>query len=150
MDIPVGTRANWTFPVVTGMRDSDPLSTRAARMKLYERLLTDLDSTGEKNSLDLNEVDLSDPEDVKVTVADNDRSILVHLGDSDFLDRFNVFKTHVKEWQQQHANLQSVDLRYEHQVILNEDNGGSAPPKSVTVPKPGAKKVKSSAARKRR
>ncbi|HEU5400335.1 MAG TPA: hypothetical protein VFU86_03195, partial [Terriglobales bacterium] len=60
------------------------------------------------------------------------------------------FKTHVKEWQQQHANLQSVDLRYEHQVILNEDSGGSAPPKTLTVPKPGAKKVKSSAARKRR
>ncbi len=150
MDIPVGTRANWTFPVIVGMRDSDPLSARAARMKIYQKLIDDLDSTGEKNSLDLNEVDLSDAEDVKVTVADNARSILVHLGDSDFLDRFNLFKTHVKEWQQQHANLQSVDLRYEHQVILNEDSGGSAPPKAVTVPKPGAKKVKSSAARRRR
>jgi cell division protein FtsQ len=150
MDIPVGTRANWTFPVVVGMRDSDPLSTRAARMKIYQRLINDLDSTGEKNSLDLNEVDLSDPEDVKVTVADNERSVLLHLGDSDFLDRFKIFKTHLKEWQQQHANLQSVDLRYEHQVILNEDSGGSAPPKTVTVPKPGAKKVKSSAARRRR
>jgi len=149
MDIPVGTRASWAFPVVVGMRDSDPLSTRAARMKIYEKLITDLDSTGEKNSLDLNEVDVSDPEDVKVSVADNERSILVHLGDSDFLDRFKIFKTHVKEWQQQHASLQSVDLRYEHQVILNEDSGGSAPPKAVTVPKPGPKIVKKSAVRKR-
>jgi cell division protein FtsQ len=150
MDIPVGTRANWTFPVIVGMRDSDPLSSRAARMKIYQRLIDDLDSTGEKNSLDLNEVDLSDPEDVKVTVADNERSVLLHLGDSDFLDRFKIFKTHLKEWQQQHANLQSVDLRYEHQVILNEDSGGRTPPKAVTVPKPGPKKVKSSAARRRR
>ncbi|HEU5402249.1 MAG TPA: FtsQ-type POTRA domain-containing protein, partial [Terriglobales bacterium] len=86
MDIPVGTRATWTFPVVVGIRDNDSLSTRSARMKIYQKLVGDLDSTGEKNSLDLNEVDLSDPEDVKVTVADNDRSILVHLGDSDFLD----------------------------------------------------------------
>jgi cell division protein FtsQ len=153
MEIPVGTRASWAFPVVVGMRDSDPLSMRAARMKIYEKLITDLDSTGEKNSLDLNEVDLSDPEDVKVTVADNERSIMIHLGNSDFLDRFKLFKTHVKEWQQQHANLQSVDLRYEHQVILNEDSQGSAPPKSVTVPKPGPKTVKAakrSAARKKR
>ncbi len=150
MDIPVGTRANWTFPVVVGIRDNDPLPTRAARMKIYQKLVAELDSTGEKNSLDLNEVDLSDPEDVKVSVADNERSILLHLGDSDFLDRFKVFKTHVKEWQQQHANLQSVDLRYEHQVILNEDSGGSAPPRAVTVPKPGPKNVKRSAARKRR
>src|SRR5512143_673148 len=71
MDIPVGTRASWAFPIVVGMRESDPLSTRSARMKLYEKLITDLDSTGEKNSLDLNEVDLSDPEDLKVTVAEN-------------------------------------------------------------------------------
>ena len=142
MEIPVGTRASWAFPVIVGMRDSDPLSTRAARMKIYEKLITDLDSTGEKNSLDLNEVDLSDQEDVKVTVADNERSIMIHLGNSDFLDRFKLFKTHVKEWQQQHAKLQSVDLRYEHQVILNEDSQGSAPPKSVTVPKPGPKTVK--------
>ncbi len=150
MDIPVGTRANWTFPVIVGVRDNDPLSTRASRMKIYQRLINDLDSTGEKNSLDLNEVDLSDPEDAKVTVADNDRSVLLHLGDSDFLDRFKIFKAHLKEWQQQHANLQSVDLRYEHQVILNEDSGGSIPPKTVTVPKPGPKKVKSSAARRKR
>jgi cell division protein FtsQ len=150
MDIPVGTRAKWTFPVVVGMRDSDPLSTRAARMQVYQKLIGALDSTGEKNSLDLNEVDVSDPEDVKVSVAEDERSIVVHLGDSNFLDRFNLFKTHVKEWQQQHANLQSVDLRYEHQVILNEDSGGSAPPRAVTVPKRGAKRVKSSVARKRR
>ena len=149
METPVGSRGNWTFPVIVGIRESDALSTRAARMKIYERLIGELDSTGERNSLDLNEVDLSDPEDVTVSVVNNDRNITVHLGDTDFLDRFNVFKTHVQEWQQQHADLQSVDLRYEHQVILNEDNGGSAPPKAVTLPKPGAKKVKSSGSRKR-
>ena len=142
MDIPVGTKANWTFPVVIGMRENDPLSTRAMRMKIYQKLIADLDATGEKNSQDLNEVDLSDPEDVKVTVADNERSITVHLGDSDFLDRFKLFKTHVREWRQQHANLQSVDLRYEHQIILNEDSQGSAPPKSATVAKPAVKNVK--------
>lgn len=150
MDIPVGTRANWAFPVIVGLRDSDPLSTRTARMKIYQKLMSDLDSTGEKNSLDLNTVDLSDPENVIVTVVVEERNIQVQLGDSDFLDRFNLFKTHVKEWQQQHANLQSVDLRYEHQVILSEDPGGSSSPKTVMVPRPGPKKVKSSAARKRR
>jgi cell division protein FtsQ len=150
MDIPASTRTNWAFPVIVGMRENDPLSTRAARMKIYQKLIADLDSTGEKNSVDLNEVDLSDPENVKVTVAQDQRDIIVQLGDSDFLGRFDLFKTHLKEWQQQHANLQSVDLRYERQVILSEDPGGSAPPKSVTVPKPGVKKVKSSAVRKRR
>jgi hypothetical protein len=119
-------------------------------MKLYGKLIEDLDSSGERNSQDLNEVDLSDPEDVKVTVADNERSILVHLGDSDFRERFGIFKSHVREWRQQHANLQSVDLRYEHQVILNEDSQGNQPAKSVTVPKPSVKNVKKAAGRAKR
>ena len=53
MDIPVGTQGNWAFPVIIGVRENDPLSTRAAKMKIYEKLITDLDSTGEKNSQDL-------------------------------------------------------------------------------------------------
>ncbi len=150
MEIPSGTQANWAFPVVIGMRETDPLAVRAPRMKVYQQLIGDLDSTGERNSQDLNEVDLSDPQDVKVTVADNTRSLVVHLGETDFLERFKIFKSHVQEWRQQHANLQSVDLRYEHQVILNEDSQGNEPAKSVTVPKPGVKNVKRSAGRKRR
>jgi hypothetical protein len=149
MDIPVGTQGNWAFPVIIGVRENDPLSTRAAKMKIYEKLISDLDSTGEKNSQDLNEVDLGDPEDVKVSVADNEKSILIHLGDSNFLDRFKIFKTHVQEWRQQYANLDSVDLRYDRQVVLNPDSKGSAPPKTVsttlkpvsrTAPKPSSRK----------
>jgi cell division protein FtsQ len=142
MDIPIGTQGNWAFPVIVGMRESDPLSTRAAKMKIYDRLITDLDSTGEKNSQDLNEVDLGDPEDVKITVADSEKSILIHLGDSNFLDRFKMFKTHVQEWRQQYANLDSVDLRYDRQVILNPDSKGVDPPKTVsTATKPTVKQV---------
>jgi cell division protein FtsQ len=150
MDIPVGSVGNWAFPVVVGMRENDPLSTRAAKMKIYEKLISDLDSTGEKNSQDLNEVDLGDPEDVKITVADSEKSILIHLGDSNFLDRFKIFKTHVQEWRQQYANLDSVDLRYDRQVILNPDSKGAEPPKAVsTTLKPVAKTAPKPSSRKR-
>jgi cell division protein FtsQ len=142
MDIPVGSVGNWANPVVEGVRESDPLSTRAAKMKIYEKLISELDSTGEKNSQDLNEVDLGDPEDVKITVADSEKSILIHLGDSNFLDRFKIFKTHVQEWRQQYANLDSVDLRYDRQVILNPDSKGLDTPKTVlTAGKPTVKPV---------
>ena len=142
MDIPVGSVGNWAFPVILGMRDTDPLSTRAAKMKIYDRLITELDSSGEKNSQDLNEVDLGDPEDVKISVADSEKSILIHLGDSNFLERFKIFKTHVQEWRQQYANLDSVDLRYDRQVILNPDSKSAEPPKTVsTTSKPTVKPV---------
>jgi cell division protein FtsQ len=154
MDIPVGTVGNWAFPVILGMRESDPLSTRAAKMKIYQSLIADLDSTGEKNSQDLNEVDLGDPEDVKITVADSEKSILIHLGDQKFLERFKLFKTHVQEWRQQYANLDSVDLRYERQVILNPDSKGAEPAKTVSAAqkptvKPVSKPVSKPSSRKR-
>ena len=43
---------------------------RAARMKNYNNLVRELDSGGAHYSQELSEVDLSDPEDVKVLAAD--------------------------------------------------------------------------------
>lgn len=121
MEVPKGTsESTWSFPVITGMSDSEPLSTRAARMKKYMQLMQELDSEDGRNSEDLNEVDVSDPEDVKVTVIDS--GILIHLGNGNFLDSYKIFKTHVQEWRQQYQNLKEVDLRFSGQVILNPDS----------------------------
>lgn len=134
MNMPTGTKGNWSFPVITGMSESEPLSTRVPRMKQYMQLIQDLDSTGARYSEDLNEVNLSDPEDVKVTVAESGSSIVIHLGSSNFLDRYKIFKTHVQEWRQQYQNLESVDLRYDRQVILNPDSGTEQSAKVSTEP----------------
>src|SRR6202521_672611 len=56
----------YSFPVILGMNPGEPLSTRAPRMKTYNQLVRDLDSSGARYSQDLSEIDLSDLEDVKV------------------------------------------------------------------------------------
>ena len=43
-------------------------------------------------SRDLSEVDLSDPEDVKITVSDPQGEVLVHLGSSGFADASRFIK----------------------------------------------------------
>ena len=43
------------------MNPGEPLSTRTARMKIYNDLVSQLDSGGAHYSQDLSEVDLSDP-----------------------------------------------------------------------------------------
>lgn len=121
MDIPPGSAGKYSFPVVVGMAASEPLSTRAARMKIYDQLMHDLDSGGARYSQDLSEVDLADPEDVKVTVADPKGEVMIHLGASDYLAHYKIFVSHVQEWRQQFQKLRSVDLRYERQVIVNPD-----------------------------
>lgn len=117
MEKPESAAAKYSFPVIVGFTDAEPLSTRAARMKIYTTLVHDLDSGGAQYSQDMSEIDLSDPEDAKVTVSDGE--VVVHLGNSNYLDRYKVYVSHLQEWRQQFGALRSVDLRYDNQVVVD-------------------------------
>jgi cell division protein FtsQ len=144
----------YSFPVVTGLNASDPLSLRAARMQLYTRFTASLDSTGEKISAKLSEIDLSDPEDIKALIPEGWADILVHFGDSDFLARYQRFQQLLPDWRTQYPKLGSVDMRYDRQVVLEmqpgaatlaSDDSNASTPTSTT--KPAAKPVARSVAR---
>jgi cell division protein FtsQ len=127
------TRKKYSFPVVIGMNAGEPLSTRAPRMKIYNQVIAELDSGGARYSQDLSEVDLSDPEDVKVLTNDPEGAVLVHLGSGNYLDRFKIYITHLREWRQQFQKLESVDLRYDRQIIVNPDLPGAARQPAVSL-----------------
>jgi cell division protein FtsQ len=111
----------YSFPVILGMNPGEPLSTRAPRMKAYAEMVRELDLGGARYSQDLSEVDLSDLEDVKVRVNDPAGDVLVHLGSSDYLRRYKIYVTHAQGWRQQFQKLESVDLRYDNQIIVNPE-----------------------------
>src|SRR5271155_1500669 len=125
MDLPAAGKKKYSFPVILGMNPGEPASTRAARMKTYNDLVSQLDAGGAHYSQDLSEVDLSDAEDVKVLANDPQGEVLVHLGSSNYLDRYKVYVSHVREWRQQFDKLESVDLRYDRQIIVNPDLPGT-------------------------
>lgn len=114
----------YSFPVILGMNPGEPLSTRAPRMKSYNELIRELDSEGAHYSQDLSEVDLSDLDDLKVRVNDPAGDVLVELGSSDYLKRYKIYVSHVREWRQQFQKLESVNLRYDNQVIVNPEMEG--------------------------
>ena len=174
MEMSPGVRDNYAFSVIRGMAESDPLSTRAARMRTFARLVRELDgdqggtgprAEGESGGVDggassspgkvqysrnLEEVDLSDPEDVKITVKGPSGPILLHLGNENFLPRFMIYLSNVQKWEHDRGKLESVDLRYGRQVILNPDMS-AAPPAMAPLNAAGAamatKKVPRIAAR---
>lgn len=117
----------YSFPVVTGISQGDPPSVRAARMKLFRDFTKDLDASGEKISAKLSEIDLSNPEDVKALIPDRGADVLVHFGDSDFLDRYKRYEAHLEEWRTQYPKLSAVDMRYERQVVLEMQPGTGVP-----------------------
>jgi cell division protein FtsQ len=122
MELP--QKHKYSFPVILGMNPGEPLSTRAPRMKAYNELVQDLDSGGARYSQDLSEVDLTDLENLKVRVNDPAGDVLVELGSSDYLKRYKTYVSHVQEWRQQFQKLESVNLRYDNQVIVNPDMEG--------------------------
>ena len=125
MDMPPGAQSMFSFPVIVGMSDNDPLSTRAARMKIYGDLIKQLDSTGANYSHELSEVDVSNPDDVKATVADPKGAVRMHLRAPNFLGPYQLYIAHVQEWRTQFPRLDSVDLRFNGQVIVNPDSSAA-------------------------
>jgi len=126
MELP--NKKKYSFPVILGMNSGEPLSTRIPRMRIYQSVLSQLDSGGAHYSQDLSEVDLSDPDDVKVLTNNPEGEVLIHLGSSNYLDRYKVYVGHIREWRQQFDKVESVDLRYDRQIIVNPDLNGAIKP----------------------
>jgi cell division protein FtsQ len=131
MELP--QKHKYSFPVILGMNPGEPLSTRLPRMKGYNELVQQLDSGGARYSQDLSEVDLSDLDNLKVRVNDPQGDVLVELGSSDYLKRYKTYVSHVQEWRQQFQKLESVNLRYDNQVIVNPDMEGKPKQAALTV-----------------
>ena len=130
------------FTVITGMTESEPLSTRAPRMKIFTRMMAEMDAGGTNYSKDFEEVDVSDPDDVKVFVRDENGGVLLHLGSSSFQERYKLYLANVATWRQQVGQVRSVNLRYDRQVIVNPDDApdpqAPASPKTIA---PGKKTI---------
>jgi cell division protein FtsQ len=165
LGMPADRKTKYSFPVIRGITETEPLSSRAAAMKIYNRLVSELGATDGESAAatsangspnggtnyvkQLSEVDLSDPENVKVTANDPGGTMVVHLGAQDFLPRYKLYVAHIAEWRQQFQNVQSVDLRFEGQVVVNPDQSPKSPgspssPKSekrIAMAKPVSAKV---------
>ncbi len=138
----------YSFPVVTGIDANLPAATRAARMKVYLRFTAALDAGSEKVSKKLSEIDLSDPDDVKALISG--AGVLVHFGNTDFLTRYQRFEQNLPDWRARYPKLDSADMRYEREVVLEMAPGSSVPvagaapastPAAAPAPAAAAKKV---------
>lgn len=141
---------HYSFPVVTGISSNDPLSVRAARMKLYSRFTAEL---GDRTK-NVSEVDLSSPEDVKALIPDGNSDILVHFGEDSFLHRYELYQKNLPGWRKDFPKMASADMRYERQVVIEMQPGAAVPvsdgaaPAEANAPKPATEPVKPTAKKK--
>jgi cell division protein FtsQ len=126
LDRPVD--GEFRFPVVGGIGESMPREERAKRMGLYAQFMKEIEAVQPGAEDHVSEADLSDASDLRVTLtglgtaAGNARPILVHFGDSDFGNRYHLLAGNIDQWRASAGSVDSVDLRFARQVVVNPES----------------------------
>jgi len=119
------------FPVVAGMTEVMPREAREQRMRLYLQFLKEIELIRPGAAEHVSEVDLSDGEDLRamlagipqlgVVGAGAEGPVLVHFGDGDFVNKFRLFVENIGQWRSSVGRVESVDLRFARQVVVNPE-----------------------------
>jgi cell division septal protein FtsQ len=83
----------------------------------------------------VSEVDLSDADDLKAVLVEGEDTILVHFGHQDFSERFHDFLALIPEMRASKSRINSVDLRYRNQVVVNPQPASSLSTGTPSEPK---------------
>jgi cell division protein FtsQ len=112
--------SGFNFPVVVGFEagfESEVLTRNKKRIALYKRLMASLDENETGLSNDVSEVHVQDADGISVIL--NDDTVLVHLGAEQFQEKFRRYLAMSRELRQKYPLLDSVDLRFENQMVIN-------------------------------
>ena len=125
------TQGDFRLPVVSGLGEAVPLAERAARVRMFQQFLAEIEGARAGSSDLLSEVDLSSAEDLRAMVvppasnagapAEGAQAVLVHFGSSEFGPRFRLLLDNFAQWQAQAGHIASIDLRFKKQVVVNRE-----------------------------
>src|ERR1700687_4532817 len=140
------------FPVVSGVSESMPREVREQRMKLFVQFMRDIEEGLPGADDRISEVDLSDANDVRAaitglgagTASGNASPIFVEFGGSDFANRYHLLAENVDQWRTSSGRVDSVDLRFARQVVVNPET------RTVAAHTPQSDPQRARAVRKRR
>lgn len=141
--------ADFRFPVVGGIAESMSREQREQRMNSYVQFMKDIELARPGADDRISEVDLSDASDVRATLtglgsdSGSAAPVLVHFGDSDFGNRYRLLAENIDQWRASAGSIDSVDLRFARQVVVNPES------KTVAANVASSGPVRAKAARKR-
>ncbi|MGA7222279.1 MAG: FtsQ-type POTRA domain-containing protein [Candidatus Acidiferrales bacterium] len=138
-------KGDFHFPVITGMSSEMPIEERELRMQLFASFAQQVEAARGGAMDQVSEVDLSEAKDLRATItglqsggsngansasgdargagewSDADAPILIHFGDSDFEDRFLTVLKDIGRWRAEVGTVESVDLRFNGEAVVNQD-----------------------------
>jgi cell division protein FtsQ len=120
---------DFRFPVVTGINENTPSGERRKRMQAFVQFLNDVELARTGAGEFVSEVDLADPDDLRVVLTglpefgkvEGQVSLLVHFGAGDYSAKFRVVTDNFQQWRADVGRVYSVDLRFQRQVVVNPE-----------------------------
>ncbi|HMD96732.1 MAG TPA: FtsQ-type POTRA domain-containing protein [Terriglobia bacterium] len=112
-------KGGFDFPVLSGVGADVSEADRRQRLVIYGEFMRQLANLATHPGWSVSEVDLSDPDDLKALLVENQETVRAHFGDSNFGDRFQSFLELLPEVRKTNTRIESVDLRYRNQIVVN-------------------------------
>jgi cell division protein FtsQ len=114
------------FPIVTGVSEEVARDQREKRMQTYEEFIKDVDLVRTGSSDRVSEIDLSNPKDLRVVMtglasANDSQAVTIHFGSGEFTGKYKMLVDNFSQWQANAGRVQSIDLQYSRQVVVNPD-----------------------------
>lgn len=119
------------FPVVTGLPEGMPREEREKRMQAYLEFLLDADLVRSGSRDRVSEVDLSNAKDLRAVMTglvngSDSQAVTIHFGSGDFIGKYRMLVENFTQWQANAGHVQSIDLQYARQVVVNAESTTSA------------------------
>jgi cell division protein FtsQ len=119
------------FPVVTGLSEAVPPAQREQRMRMFLDFVRDADLAHPGASDNVSEVDLADAADLRATLTglpgfESEAPLVVRFGDQDFVNKYRMLVENVDQWRERTGRIESVDLRFARQVVVNPEQESAA------------------------
>jgi cell division protein FtsQ len=114
LDPPSGSQ--FTFPVLSGLSDDEPEERRRPRVRAFLRCENEMGAAMK----DISEIDVSDPNDLRLVARVDDRALDLRIGDRDFAGRYKRFLAHYPEIQKRSPEVAIFDLRQDDRITAKE------------------------------
>ncbi len=112
-------KGHFDFPIVKGLDFQGKPADRAARLNLYQEFMQETSQKMANSGWVVSEVGLSDESNLKALLVQGGQTLLVYFGNAGFLARFENLMTVLPQLRKTNARIDSVDLRFRNQVVVN-------------------------------
>jgi cell division protein FtsQ len=114
-------RATFDLPVLAGIRREQSRGMRAARVRSAMQLVRDIGGL----AAEISEIDVSEPDNLKVVQQIEGEAVVLWLGNRNFLSRLQNFLGHYAEIRRRLAQARAFDLRLDDRITAMGAGSGS-------------------------